>query len=231
MFSKEFIHFNDLIVEKQSTWECKKLLTLDIDWASDRVIDQTLKLIDPSVKFTFFATHNSDILQELYKNYKNIEIGIHPNFDDLILAKNVTRRAQKIIEELLEIIPKVNVLRSHGMSTSGRWLRVFKECKIDYISNYLMYGVSEIRPFRQINGITEVPVYFADDGYLNLQKTLDVANINKKTLFSRQFKGVRVFNFHPIHVSNSLEEIANHGHDFNKRKYDKIGRILEKLQT
>ena len=72
-----------------------------------------------------------------------------------------------------------------------------------------MYGVQGIRPFLQINGLVEAPVYFADDGYLYQQEhgkvTFDI-----DTDLTGSGDGLRVYNFHPIHVFLNSENLARY---------------------
>ncbi len=81
-----------------------------------------------------------------------------------------------------------------------------------------MYGSKRIRAFRQINGLVEAPVYFADDGYFYQQDHGKVTfDIDKDLTGSGD--GLRVYNFHPIHVFLNSENLAGYalgltvGHD------------------
>ena len=69
---------------KNENWENEIFLTFDIDWASDEVINDSLEVIEKyGIKSTWFVTHDSPILERL-KDNKNIELGIHPNFNFLL---------------------------------------------------------------------------------------------------------------------------------------------------
>jgi len=67
-----------------STWQNKIFITIDVDWAHDKVLSDTLDLIDSyDCHATIFATHSTTILSGL-KTMGNFEIGIHPNFNFLL---------------------------------------------------------------------------------------------------------------------------------------------------
>ena len=67
----------------------KFFLTFDVDWAHKEVIADTLNLLyNRDTPATFFATHESSVFKSVIEN--NIhEMGIHPNFNDLINVTNM----------------------------------------------------------------------------------------------------------------------------------------------
>ena len=47
-------------------------ISFDIDWASDEVIEYSIKpILDSGLKATIFATHKSNFLKKLYEKYPN----------------------------------------------------------------------------------------------------------------------------------------------------------------
>lgn len=205
----EFINFSDINIDDPKTWKAKSILTFDIDWATDEQINFVLDLLEPSgKKACFFVTHYTPVLNRIRAN-SNFEFGLHPNFNPLILAESLDKKPNEIIEELKKIVPEAKILRSHSMTTSGRWLGMYKNAGITYLSNYLMYGVENIKPFKQLNGLVEIPVYFADDGYIYLNDTKEIANPDLENVFNVSNDGIKIFNFHPVHIfinSTSFED-------------------------
>ena len=54
--------------------------TLDIDWATEEVIYETVNLFSKNkIKCTLFCTHKSDVLSNIDK--KLFEIALHPNYN------------------------------------------------------------------------------------------------------------------------------------------------------
>lgn len=195
----DFINFKDVDVDDSSTWKGKAILTFDIDWASDEQINFVLDLLEPTgKKACFFVTHDTPVLERIRAN-KNFEFGLHPNFNPLILGESIEKKAVDIVNDLKKIVPEANVLRSHSMTTSGRWLGMYKSAGMKLLSNYLMYGIEDIKPFRQINGLVEIPVYFADDGFVYLNDTKEIANPDLGNVYNRG-EGIKIFNFHPVHI-------------------------------
>jgi hypothetical protein len=225
----DFINFKDIDVTRPESWQGKKIVSFDIDWAVDKAIEECLALVTSSgIKATFFVTHSSPVVNKL-KNEKGIELGIHPNFDGLINKDPDSKNSDEIIKELKSFIPSAQVIRSHGMTHSGRWLPLYKNNELKFSSQYFMNGVNTIQPFSHLNGVVEVPVYFADDGFIweSDHKGWDV-NLER---FS--FKGIEdylcVYNFHPIHIA-----LNTHSFDFynstreSHKEYSKIKEVQNK---
>ncbi|MDC3260121.1 hypothetical protein OAU66_01030 [bacterium] len=195
-----FIHFTDIDHSDATTWQNKRVLSFDVDWAIDEVIEDVISMINKTeVKCTFFVTHYTPILEKM-RSSPNIELGIHPNFNPLIDKEVSSLTAKQTITKLMEIVPEAKVLRSHSMTHSARWLSLYKEFGITHLSQYYMNGVDTIQPFLHVNGLTEVPVYFADDGYIFIEDHQKWQNKPLKSIF-QQSNYIQVYNFHPIHVS------------------------------
>jgi peptidoglycan/xylan/chitin deacetylase (PgdA/CDA1 family) len=63
------------------TDENRVCVTLDVDWASDAMIDQTARiLLEHEVPATWFITHASAAVDRLRDHPELFELGIHPNF-------------------------------------------------------------------------------------------------------------------------------------------------------
>ena len=225
-----FQNFSDIVFEKQDTWKGKKILTFDIDWASDEVLLYTIKLLEElNVKATFFITHNTDLLSRI-RNNKNFELAIHPNFNK-VLENESKKKVDEIFNEILEIVPEAKASRSHSLTNSGRWNSLYTKNNIHYTSNYFMYLKKGIEPIKNINNVIEVPIYFADDAllYLNFENDKDLP---LPKLSSKNKNGIEVFLFHPIHIalnSNSLtlynqtRKIHSNWKELEKVRNSKIG--------
>ncbi len=205
----EFIHFRDIDPGRTDSWAGKRVLSIDIDWAHDAVLEDTIDLIEQAgVKACFFVTHDTPLLTRLRAN-PLFELGLHPNFDPL-LRGDAQRSARDIVMDLARVTPEAKVLRSHAMTTSGRWLELYREAGITHLSNYLMFGDANIHPFRQLNGLVEAPVHFADDGLL-FQHAMSTVSFDLTTELHARGGGLRVYNFHPIHLFLNAESLDRYG--------------------
>ena len=232
-----FKHFKEIDYDNKSTWERKRILTFDIDWASDEIILDTLDLLNQNnVKATFFVTHQTPVLGEIRSN-SNFELAIHPNFNPILNLER-GKSVNKVFEEILEIVPEAIVSRSHSLTNSGRWNSIYKEKGLRYTSNYFMYMQKDIKPIKNINDVVEIPIYFADDALLYLND--DKFDLTIPEFKTTNFEGVQLFLFHPIHValnSNSLklyDETRGFHDDFNKisnisKKHIGVRDVLKNL--
>ncbi|WP_203363283.1 polysaccharide deacetylase family protein [Bacillus sp. REN10] len=90
-------------------------LTFDFDWACDEVISYTIDLLNKhDVPATFFVTNDTPILNKLKYN-SNFELGIHPNFNDL-LAGTSHEAAETVISKIKKIVPDAVSVRSHSFN-------------------------------------------------------------------------------------------------------------------
>jgi hypothetical protein len=221
----EFIHFRDIDTARESSWSGKRVLSIDIDWAHDVVLEDTIDLIEQAeVKACFFVTHDTRLLARLRAN-PLFELGLHPNFDPLLRGEG-TRTARDIVMDLARVAPEAKVLRSHAMTTSGRWLELYREAGVTHLSNYLMFGDTNIHPFPQLNGLVEAPVHFADDGLL-FQRAMSAVSFDPDTELLASGGGLRVYNFHPIHLFLNTESLDRYG---ASRPYADDPQVLRRLR-
>ncbi|HEY1037797.1 MAG TPA: hypothetical protein VGF30_00250 [Bacteroidia bacterium] len=197
----DFIHFSDIDLARPESWKGKKIVSFDVDWAIDEAIEECMQYIaNAQVKATFFVTHDSPALHKL-KNTSHIELGIHPNFDPLINKQPDSLTSNEIINNLKQLVPSASVIRSHGMTHSGRWLPLYKQHGLKYSSQYFMNGVNTIQPFSHLNGTVEAPVYFADDGFIWEADQSGWDHNLGRFSFTGHPDYLCVYNFHPIHIA------------------------------
>ena len=175
------------------------ILTFDIDWAPDYMIDYVSdKLKNLKIKSTWFVTHDSPAIQKL-KNNSLVEVGIHPNFfSNSTQGKNI----DEILKNLKKIIPDAKSIRTHGLLQSTEILLKFQKYGIENDVSILL----ENQPFLEIHyskyfKIKRFPYYWEDD-----IEMINGCNWNdtQKHFF---IEGLKIFNFHPVHIflnSNSM---------------------------
>src|SRR5262245_62540034 len=104
---------------RESTWQGKVFLVVDLDWATDEVLHHAISLLETyKVKCTLFATHDSEGVSGL-KNHENFEIGIHPNYNDL-LSRTAAIDSASILAFLHAKFPSARSIRSHSLLQSSR---------------------------------------------------------------------------------------------------------------
>lgn len=180
------------------TWTNKIFITLDVDWAHDEVLSETLDIIEMNdCKATVFATHSTSVLS--YLNKENFEIGIPPNFNFLLEGDfRYGDTYKKIIKYYLDLFPDAQSVRSHSMTQNTPILKSFTSSglKFDCNSFFPYNGESlSLSPFLfWDHNLIQVPYFWEDD--INLLSYNQKFTV--KTLL--QSKGLKVFDFHPIHI-------------------------------
>lgn len=183
-------------------------ITLDMDWAPDFVINQVAELlIEKKVKCTWFATHMSKEVLELVKN-PLFEIGIHPNFLSNSTHGNNPR---EILSHMKELFPTAKSIRTHSLFQSTPVLKIFHQFGLENDSSILLENTSNISPhYSNFFKLYRFPYFWEDD--VSMIEKYDWTN---KNLFS-DFSGLRIFNFHPIHIYLNSHNMEN----YNKIKSD-----------
>lgn len=202
-----FIHFRDIVLESEDTWKGKKILSFDLDWVSDSVLDWFIDFLDSlKIKVTVFITHKTPLLKKIYQR-EYIEVGVHPFFN---IIKSDNSEIKDVLINLLDLVPNAHVARSHRLTTSASWNEIYHQSGINFTSNYVMFGNSNIIPWPHLNGIIEVPIYFSDDGFFRInddkENKFDLNNIS----FQPKHNSIQVYDFHPIHCFLNTESLKRY---------------------
>lgn len=199
----EFGKISQIDASEERTWGKDRLfLTFDVDWANDEVIADTHRLLSESnVAATFFATHDSPEIRALSAD-ENLEVGLHPNFNTILDGSRRDGNSDKIISDLRLILPEAKSVRSHSITFSSVLCSSFARQGLTHDVNYFIPDFSdvELKPWLNWLGITMVPYFWEDD-----IACVDPNVGEVSSLVSRQ--GIRVFDFHPIHVFLNTESL------------------------
>lgn len=173
------------------------LITLDIDWAPDFAIDVTARLLaDLGVRATWLVTHASPAVRRLADRPELFELGIHPNFGH---GSSHGASPEAVLDHCLALVPDARTVRTHSLVQSTPLLDlILARTTIEAdLSIFLPYATNiRLVPYtRHGRTIFRVP-YLWEDDYEFAQPTPDWGASAR--LVGRP--GVRVFNFHPIHV-------------------------------
>lgn len=216
----------------------KPIITFDIDWAHDEIIHDLIDLVSQTkVPTTWFFTHDTKTLDRLREN-DSFELGIHPNFNNLLVGDFYNgRTATEVVERLMGFIPEATVARSHSITQSSRITQIFRSVGITHESNdYIPITANiEIRPWRLESGVVRVPYFWSDELACSSYPDIMIS----KALDSR---GLKIFDFHPIHVFLNTESLDRYERtrplhhkpkELIKHRYDGYGsrnRLLELLE-
>jgi hypothetical protein len=171
-------------------------LSIDVDWVPDAVLTHVVDLVAAAgVSATLFATHATPVLAGL--GPPGFEVGLHPNFDrgdDL----------DSPLGELKTAFPQARGGRSHGLVVSSRMLQRYIAHGLRYESNVFLPGHEGLRPVTRFEKLVTIPFYWSDDKHLERGDPFELAAMRLEV------PGLRVLNFHPIHVYMNTVSLAHY---------------------
>lgn len=168
-------------------------LTFDIDWAPDASIAMCLDMIEKKdIKATFFATHHTDMNQEIIR--RGHELGIHPNF---VPGSSHGVEVREVLDTCFEYAPNATLMRTHALVQSTLLLcEIFKnypQLKTDL--SVFMPRVEHVQKSRySFDGVSfERLLYnWEDDAEFD-----DTDFDYTKPVF---YGDITIYDFHPIHI-------------------------------
>lgn len=163
-------------------------LTFDLDWAVESAVEHVLERLERyDVRATIFATHLSPAL--MGADRKRVEIAVHPNY----FGQKAHDPAEPVFR-LKEMYPEAVGARSHGLFVSSRIIAAYAAAGLRYESNIFLYRHPGLRAVWRFPGMVSVPFLWSDDKHLELKEPFELPSL---PIFS---EGLKVLNFHPIHV-------------------------------
>ena len=187
-----------------STFEKKIFITIDVDWAHDVILANTIDILEErDVKATWFITHNTPLLERLRSN-PNFELGIHPNFNFLLQCDyRYGDTDSKVIDYFLKIVPDAKSVRSHSLIQSSKLTDLYRAKGLTHESNMFIpeYSKINVKPFEHLSGVILCPYIWGD--YMDFSLGDKRANFKSLSLIN----GLKIFNFHPIHIYLNTDNI------------------------
>ena len=194
-------------ISNHRSWDQSIFLTFDVDWASEFVLEDTFSLLE-NINYTVFVTHESKFLKQLSRNH-NVELGIHPNFNPLLSGDfRYGDTAEKVVDTYIDMVDSATAVRSHSMTQSSQILNIFEKKGLRYDCNTFVpyYSNSLVKPWYWVDkSLIKVPYFWEDDVQFIFDSTW---NINLKNML--MYNGIKVFDFHPIHVFLNTENIERY---------------------
>lgn len=194
------------------------LITLDVDWAPEPAIEMSIDLLNRyGIRATFFATHDSEILRQAQRD-ELIEIGLHPNY-----FKN--KNFEFVIDELLELYPNSKAVKAHGLYSSANIMKLYQDRGFHTCGDIFLPNGSNLKPLRRFgpDSLLMIPYNWEDANYFTYESKIDFKPDRYLTV-----RGLKVFNFHPIHVFANTRS-PSHYQDIKKHYHNP--RELEKLRA
>lgn len=159
-------------------------ITSDIDWAPDEIFNYFLNILaEYKVNATLFMTHKSEVNTGVH------ELAIHPNYTSFNYEKHIS--------EILSLFPQAKGIRSHSFFFTERLRSEYKKFGFEYESNVMMYRKHNIEPYKMAKSVLEIPLFWMDNFYIEMENNNPSFDFDE---LETGKPGLKVFNFHPVHV-------------------------------
>jgi hypothetical protein len=186
------------------------VLTLDVDWASDAIIDSVASLlVERRVKATWFITHQSPAVNRLRAHGDLFELGIHPN---MLPGSTHGATEDASLAHVLAIVPGARTMRTHGLyQTSNFLVKAASQFGVQVDVSLFLPRAPHLQPHRLTWGpasLWRIPYFWEDDS--EMFEAHPIWSLEDERL---AVAGLRVFDFHPVHVALNTERFD---------RYDKL---------
>ena len=175
------------------------LITLDVDWASDAVIDYVSDiLLRHKVKATWFITHDSPAIWRLADYPELFELGLHPNFH---AGSSQGSDTDQVMRYLRKLLPHSGLIRTHGLIQSTRLLAgLVDRYGVEVDLSLCLYNTPLITPHELWfagggKSLLRIPYFWEDSYELNAPEPCWPFHAKRY-----HCRGLKIFNFHPIHI-------------------------------
>lgn len=136
------------------------VVTIDLDWACEAVIEQTLDFFyKQDIKPTIFTTHNSQLIENIIDD---IEVGLHPYFDKDSSHGSTIAEVVKYVMDLPHNIP---AFRCHRFANCNLSNQAMADAGM-LLSSNVCTDLEILPTFKNRFGLFEVPIFMEDGGYL-----------------------------------------------------------------
>lgn len=213
----DFLKISEISLEKEN-WKDSIFITIDVDWAIDKVLNDTLDIFrNSNTKATILMTHETDLIKDIQKN-DLFELGIHPNFNFLLNGDfRYGKNYKEVVDFYMTIVPNAKVVRSHSVTQNTLILDYYKEVGLEYDLNTEVPYSAEIKlkPYLDWTGLIKIPYYWQEN--ISFKYNWDL----EPQIFLDSV-GIKVFNFHPIHIFLNSE---------SEKRYSKVKDFLNNYDT
>ena len=171
------------------------VITIDIDWCADWMIEETLKLLEYSRSpVIFFGTHTTHMNAEILAS--NHKLGIHPNF---ILGHQKSNTHEELDRLLNAVNNRPEYIRSHGLRTDFVQLEqtfmYVKTLKYDislFTPNLLNSFKSGWKTYDNLGTVNQINYHWEDSVYIRNSIPVPDCRISREKTI--------IMNFHPVHL-------------------------------
>lgn len=193
-------------------------VTMDMDWANDGVLADTIALVEKlDLPVCFFVTNDTPLLAKL-RSHPLFTLGIHPNFLPQMNGQTA-KNYRETLEEMTALVPETKVIRCHALVDATPILVAVREMGFEADMNLFIPFSSgiELKSFTHFSGLRRLPFFFEDDAWAQEENHPSV-----EEHMLREADSLKIFNFHPIHLYLNMETMERYNrakpyyHEFDR---------------
>ena len=174
------------------------VVTLDIDWAPDFMIEEIATLLRRhEVRATWFVTHASPAIDALARTPELFELGLHPNF---LPGSTHGTTHDEVWRHITGIVPDARALRTHGLYQSSPLLAAAAaRWGVEVDVSLFLPRAAHLQPHRLRRGpatLVRLPYFWEDDD--EMFEPAPAWTLRDPRLC---VDGLRIFDFHPVHLA------------------------------
>jgi len=168
------------------------IVTVDLDWASEAAIEETLAFLKAKkVDTTVFITHRSPAVEACMNE---LDVALHPFFGpDSSHGNSIS----EVVHYVMNLPHNFPAFRCHRFGVCNASRQAMVEAGM-LLSSNVCTDLEIVPPFRDRFGLLEVPIFLEDGGYLWRKRPLEM---NPDLLTPLLGKGDKVLLIHPMHFS------------------------------
>lgn len=168
------------------------VVTIDLDWAPELAIIETLDILQgQGITPTVFATHRSPCIEDCMND---IEVGLHPFFHP---ESSHGGTIDEVVETVLSIPHNIPAFRCHRFGSCNESKKALVAAGMKFSSNTCT-DMDYVPPFRDRFGLTEIPIFLEDGGFLWNKRPLSIGPSLRNSLNSSL---PHVILIHPMHFA------------------------------
>jgi hypothetical protein len=171
-------------------------ITLDLDWAPDFMIDAAAQtLLDRGVRATWFVTHASPAVERLREHPDLFELGIHPNF---LPGSSHGATPAEVVAHCAALVPEARAVRTHCLLQSTPLHdELLRGSDVSVDVSLFLPGAVAVEPVVQwspAGRLLRLPYVWQD----NMEMYSPQPNWDTEAALDAP--GLRIFDFHPVHI-------------------------------
>lgn len=168
------------------------IVTLDLDWACEPAIEETLAYLDKrNIIPTVFVTHLSRCVEN---SFQRLDVGLHPYFGT---DSSHGDTIPKVVDHVMALPHNIPAYRCHRFASCNHSKQLMAERGMRLSSN-VCTDLEVIPPFKDRFGLLEVPIFLEDGGYLWRKHPLEMNATLEERLAS---PGIKLIIIHPMHFA------------------------------